>query len=412
MKVLILSGRFGFGHKMAANAVREELERQDKNIEIVQKDLPEYFYPHISKLIYKVFGLVAERCHGIYNLIYKISGRMNSGTRPGGPLIYRKFQKMMEEYMPDVIVCTHPFCMKAAATYKAKSDSRIPLVTCITDISMHKEWYAKQTDLYLAPTKEVKDNLVSLGAAPENVMVTGVPVRQQFLKDADSDNHAYRADLYERDIDHGYEKHVLIMGGGLGIMPGLEKLLYTLHEMMGVHTTVITGKNQRLYEMWEGRFDDVEMKGYVENIGKYMRNADLVITKAGGITLFELLHSKVPMFIIRPFLEQETVNARYAEKKGFARVVWDSKEDFIGGLRALLNDPGQLEEMKACMHKAKCEMIDCELSQAVWAIIERGFEYLSAFEFVSSERSLFGKELPQLPVCSGWCETGISKAAV
>ncbi len=51
MKVLILSGRFGFGHKMAANAVREELERQDKSIEIVQKDLPEYFYPHISKLI-------------------------------------------------------------------------------------------------------------------------------------------------------------------------------------------------------------------------------------------------------------------------------------------------------------------------------------------------------------------------
>lgn len=175
-------------------------------------------------------------------------------------------------------------------------------------------------------------------------------------------------------------------------MPGLEKLLYMLHELPGVRTTVITGKNQRLYEMWEGRFDDVEMKGYVENIGKYMRNADLVITKAGGITLFELLHSKVPMFIIRPFLEQEAVNARYAEKKGFARVVWDRKEDFAEELRALLHDPVQLEEMKACMHKAGSEMIDHELSQAVWAIIERGFEYRSAFEFVSSERSLFGRE--------------------
>ena len=184
MKVLMLSGRFGFGHEMAANAVREALKRQDQKIEIVQKDLPEYFYPHISKLIYKVFGLVAERCHGIYNLIYKISGRMNSGTRPGGPLIYRKFQKMMEEYMPDVIVCTHPFCMKAAATYKAKSDSRIPLVTCITDISMHKEWYAKQTDLYLAPTKEVKDNLVSLGAAPENVMVDEIVYKNETTAEA------------------------------------------------------------------------------------------------------------------------------------------------------------------------------------------------------------------------------------
>ena len=28
MKVMILSGRFGFGHEMAANAVREEFERQ------------------------------------------------------------------------------------------------------------------------------------------------------------------------------------------------------------------------------------------------------------------------------------------------------------------------------------------------------------------------------------------------
>ena len=262
MKVLILSGRFGFGHEMAANAVREEFERQGKNIEVVQKDLPGYFYPHLSKIIYKVFGLVAERYHGIYNLVYKISGRMNSGTKPGGPLIFRKFQKMVEEYMPDLIVCTHPFCMKAAATYKARAGSRIPLVTCITDISMHKEWYAKQTDLYLAPTAEVKDNLVSFGADSDSILVTGVPVRQQFLDRWDRDTDAYRADLYERDVceEPGYEKHVLIMGGGLGIMPGLDRLLHMLHEMPGVHTTVITGKNRKLYETWEGYYDDVEMK--------------------------------------------------------------------------------------------------------------------------------------------------------
>ena len=80
MKVMILSGRFGFGHEMAANAIREEFMRQDKNAVIIQKDLPEYFYPRVSKILYKIFGLVAERYHGIYNLVYKISGRMNSGN--------------------------------------------------------------------------------------------------------------------------------------------------------------------------------------------------------------------------------------------------------------------------------------------------------------------------------------------
>ena len=73
----------------------------------------------------------------------------------------------MEEIRPDVLVCTHPFCEKSAATYKAKSGSQIPLVTCITDISMHKEWFAKQADLYLAPTVEVKKNLIGFGALPE-----------------------------------------------------------------------------------------------------------------------------------------------------------------------------------------------------------------------------------------------------
>lgn len=397
MKVLILSGRFGFGHEMAANAVKEALKRQYKNVEIVQKDLPDYFYPHISKIIYKVFGLVAERYHGIYNLVYKISGRINSGTKPKGPVICQKFQKMMREYMPDVIVCTHPFCMKAAAAYKARTDSSIPLVTCITDISVSKEWFARQNDYYLVPTVEIKDHLTALGTEPDRILATGVPVRQQFLvrSDRKDDRYAYEADLYERGEwekeesktgSHVQDRHVLVMGGGLGIMPGLDELLYLLHEMPGVRTTVITGKNRKLYEMWEGYFDDVEMKGYVEDIGRYMRKADLVITKAGGITMFELLHSEVPMFIIRPFLEQEITNARYAEEKGFAKVVWDKKEDFTVELKKLLEDTQRLNEMGACTVRARREMMDTELSKAVRIIAEQGYEYLSAFEFLPSGR--------------------------
>ena len=383
MKILILSGRFGFGHEMAANAVREEFMHQDPNAEVIQKDLPTYLSPYISKIIYKVFGLVAERYHRIYNLVYKISGKMNSGNRPSSPIIYRKFCRMIDEYRPDVIVCTHPFCEKAAATYKMKSESRILLVTCITDISMHKEWFASQTDLYLAPTVEVKDNLVGFGALPENVLVTGVPVRQQFLNKkviSDiSENHSVPTKCSES------EKQVLIMGGGLGIMPELNDILCTLHEMPGVKTTVITGKNQKLYETWKGCYDDIEVHGYVDQIGEFMRKADLVITKAGGITLFEILHSQVPMFIIRPFLEQEIVNARYAQKKGFARVVWDKKEDFAVELRKLLEDSRELEKMRICMTGAQKEIMDTELSEAVGEISVRGWESVSDYSFFKSD---------------------------
>ena len=52
MKVLVLSGRFGMGHEMAANAICEQFRKLDKDTEIVKKDLLEEVYPHISKLIF------------------------------------------------------------------------------------------------------------------------------------------------------------------------------------------------------------------------------------------------------------------------------------------------------------------------------------------------------------------------
>ena len=48
MKVLVLSGRFGMGHEMAANAICEQFRKIDEQAEIEKKDLLEELYPHIS----------------------------------------------------------------------------------------------------------------------------------------------------------------------------------------------------------------------------------------------------------------------------------------------------------------------------------------------------------------------------
>ena len=334
MKVLVLSGRFGMGHEMAANAICEQFRKLDKDTEIVKKDLLEELYPHISKLIFGGFRLMVEHCHGIYNFIYKMSGKMK--------------------------VEMQPMCVKAIASYKEKTGLSTPLVTCITDISMHPEWKADQTDLYLAPTREIKEHLICEGTKAENILVTGIPVRQQFLNM--DRNHLEN----EKKV-----RRVLVMGGGLGLMPDLRRLLGKLHSMQSVQTIVITGKNHKMYEEWVNRYEDVKVLGYTENISKYMRWADLVITKAGGITLFEILHSQVPLFVIHPFLEQEMNNARYAAEKGFAKVVWGKHEDYISELEKLLNDRKLLKQMDENVRHARKEMIDVSLDKAVEIMEER-----------------------------------------
>ena len=360
MKVLVLSGRFGMGHEMAANAICEQFRKIDEQAEIEKKDLLEELYPHISKFIFGGFRMMVEHCYGIYNFIYKMSGRMKVEIQPRGKALYKRLKKIMDGEQPDVIVCTHPMCVKAIASYQEKTGLKTPLVTCITDISMHPEWTAPQTDIYLAPTQEIKRHLMKEGTRAEDILVTGIPVRQQFL-DADC----------RQKRERNRTRRVLIMGGGLGLVPDLKELLEKLHSMQGVESVVITGKNHKMYEEWVNRYEDVEVLGYTENISRYMRGADLVITKAGGITLFEILHSQVPLFVIHPFLEQEMNNARYAAEKGFAKVIWGRREDYIPELEKLLSDEKMMEEMTGNVRRACKEMIEVSLDEAVGIMEER-----------------------------------------
>ena len=117
--------------------------------------------------------MMVEHCYGIYNFIYKMSGRMKVEIQPRGKALYKRLKKIMDGEQPDVIVCTHPMCVKAIASYKEKTGLKTPLVTCITDISMHPEWTAPQTDIYLAPTQEIKRHLMKKGARAEDILVTG-----------------------------------------------------------------------------------------------------------------------------------------------------------------------------------------------------------------------------------------------
>lgn len=357
MNVLILSSKFGMGHKMAARAIGEEIKKLNSSANVTELDLLEYYYPRMSQYVFWLFKMFVEHCYGIYNLVYKLSSKMNVDLKPTGINVYRKLQKLMKDYEPDMIVCTLPLCARSIASYIEKTQCRIPLVTCITDISIHQEWIIPQTDTYLVPTKEVGDNLIQKGTSPERIFVTGIPIRQQFMEDV------------KKQPSGG--KKVLVMGGGLGIIPQLDELIIMLHHMKGVSATIITGSNRKAYETWQGKYADVEVLGYTENISTYMKEADLVITKAGGITLFESIHCEVPLFVIHPFLEQEVNNAKYAQEHGFARIVWGRSEDFVTELRKFISDEGQWQQMKENIRRAKSEIMEWKLDDAMTAVMER-----------------------------------------
>ena len=60
---------------------------------------------------------------------------------------------------------------------------------------------------------------------------------------------------------------------------------------------------------------------YKRQVYRYMEKADLIVTKPGGITLFESIFAELPLATIAPTLMQEIHNAEFIEANAIGRVI-------------------------------------------------------------------------------------------
>ena len=347
MNVLILSGRFGMGHNSAAQALKEELINIDEKINVDIVDLLGYIYPGTNEIIYKAFDRVVNKHHEIYNMIYKASEKLEMDMKLSGNGINKKIGNLIAQHRPSMIISTLPLCARTLSAYKDITGLEIPIVTCVTDISMHSEWITPNTDIYLVPTKKIKENLIYNQIDEGKIFVTGIPVKQEFKKD--------------KEIREVEDKNILIMGGGLGLLPDLDGIMEKLQGIENLSTTIITGKNKKLYDELQGKYRNTEVVGFTNRVSDYMARADFMISKAGGITLFESIYSETPMFVITPFLEQEKENARFIEENLIGEIVWDKKEDFSETLFQLIEDGLKVQGMRNNIKSLKDKVIEEDL---------------------------------------------------
>ena len=279
------------------------------------------------------FNLLVTYGGGIYNLFHRMK-RNAEGEVPLASQFTRRLAGLLAVTRPDVVVSTHPVCSGVVARYKAERTSALPLVTCVTDITSHSERIHPGTDRYLVAGEDVKTALVRKGVDAERVTVTGIPVRAQFSSEL-------------RRMDG--PRQLLIMGGGLGLMPRKDSFYEALNALPGVHTTILTGKNQKLYDRLAGKYENIEVVAFTDRVYEYMGRAHLMLSKPGGITTFEAIAAQLPMLAWEPFLEQERENARFLVAHGLGRVVPKDEEDCLAAIRACIHDDVLLERMSAAM---------------------------------------------------------------
>ncbi|MGI6176891.1 MAG: MGDG synthase family glycosyltransferase [Eubacterium sp.] len=353
MKVLILTGAFGNGHVSASEALRQQIESGTEggsDVEII--DIVQYLFPHFSRVIYGVFNLMAGRFSGVYNAFNKIDER--SSGLPMKRLFIKKFKKIADPFSPDLLIATLPISARYLGAYKEYEGNRIPCITCITDIYPHREWLYRSTDAYLVGDERSKEAIVKKGVDPEKIFVGGIPVKKEFRSWGQLEQNISRVAHTAGASGAGKSsapKNVLVMGGGLGLIPGIDAILDSFGGEPDVSVTVLCGKNEKLRKKLSAEYPGVNAVGYVTSAAEYLKKADLIVTKAGGITTFEAISAGTPMAILPPFLEQEQENALFVQRNGFGRMLPRERSEWGRTLRGMINDDRSAAEMRANMRR-------------------------------------------------------------
>ncbi len=319
-KILIVSASAGSGHTVSAIATQQAIDELYKDeIETTHIDILEYTTKMMKTVYRDVYLYLAKKRPLAYGFLYKFTDKEKFGSGFTDWFHTRKFRRYLKKNNFDLIISTHFLPSNILARMKEKRIYRklkkTPHMTILTDFGAHKIWLAK-SDYYIVPDSVNKEYFKFRGVAGDNVYDLGIPVRTVFAQKKN------RKDLLKKLDLHKSKKIILLLSGGFGVGPIVE-IIEQLEKVETPHETiVICGKNEQLYK------DCLKLKhnlkynlipvGYTNEIDEYMKAADIVITKPGGLTTAEALACELPIVIVNPIIGQEDKNADRLLEEGCA----------------------------------------------------------------------------------------------
>ena len=341
-KVLILSCGTGGGHNSAAIAIKQALN--SKKIKADFKEYLEITNPRIKDKINNLYINSTKNNGKVFKKVYKL-GELYQKTKFKSP-VYRlnwlnrnKLYKYIEENSYNYIVTTHLFAAQALTAIKKEHD--IHFVAIATDYVSIPFWEETNPDYFIIPNGELKNDFINKGIKKEKLLDFGIPVQMECSKNYKKDDVKQNLGL---NLD---EKYVLVLTGsmGFGNMTNLvEKLV---NEIDNCNFIISCGKNKKLLKNLENKYKNnqrVKELPFIKEINLYIKAADVVLTKPGGLTTTEIATIGKPFIHTMPIPGCENYNASFFEDRKMS-IKCDTIEEVVKNTKILLKDKKLQEEM-------------------------------------------------------------------
>lgn len=353
-KILIISSDTGGGHRSAAKALADGLEKfwhGDSPVIRVVKAVEESH--NITDRLVNVYNWILRHKQGWMKYLYWAVNKF----RPEKSEFFQKrcmvyLKDQFEKWCPHIVVSVHPLTQHifARVLRELNLTSQIPLVTIVTDpcYGFWKGWACDDVSLYLVANDEARQQLLDYGVSSEKIKISGLPLHPKFCEvDESAAQDARRAFGLDPDKFTVFVNAGWVGGGNI---PKIFKEL--VRGELDVQAIFLAGKNKELFKEAEeiakhAKFP-VKVIGYSDDIEKLMHSANVMISKLGGLTTFEALACRLPIIADATTtpMPQEAGTVQLISDHG-AGILLKKSTDIVATVRSLTGNSRLYIDMKA-----------------------------------------------------------------
>lgn len=374
-RILLLHASVGMGHYRAATALQRAFEQNTGTVAYVQDTL------HYSRAVFRkayagMYLSIADYVPSFWSQFYAQTDRPLSRLNPiasarslGTSLGVNRLTALLAETRPDAILCTH--FLPAEVLGPLRPYGVPPVYMVVTDYRAHHFWACSGVDGYFVPTAATQQQLIDAGVDPAQVHVTGIPIDPAIARS--SDQHAAR-----KALDLPTHRPVVLLNGS-GIAPRRVRSIaeMLLARRMPGTLLVAAGRNRELIAMLDDLHstDATELRvlGQQPSLDPLIVASDLVVGKAGGLTVSEVLGRGVPLIIPTPVPGQEQWNAEHVVRGG-AGLCRETAEGVAQAVTTLLHDHPQRRVMAEAARNLGRPAAASAIADHVLTDMNRGYQ--------------------------------------
>jgi len=310
-KIVIAYASFGEGHKKGAEALKY---LPDASI----CDLLNFTNPLLRKIYSLGYLLITQYFSFLWRILFFLTKvkLFSSCLDKVNRLIFSSFFKYLKKAGPKIIIVTHFFPSSLVAAIKKEINFKV--ISVITDLRVHPLWVDECVDHYFVALKVTRRDLVCLGVADEKITTGFVPLREGFLKDIPLES--LRKKFYL-----GARPSLIFVSSSRGSFSYLKKSIQILLKSFNIF--LIYGRNLELKRHLERlNSPHIRLFSFYNEIWELICASSLIVSKPGGMTIFEGLYKKKPFVFTHYIPGQEKENMKLLVKEGVAKFARGGKQ--------------------------------------------------------------------------------------